>query len=67
LKCLKNTEANISNILIMTGDFNIRDSIWDSNFPYYSIHNNLLTNITDFMNLCMLRLTNQVPTRYSDS
>jgi len=26
LKYLKNTEANICNILIMTGDFNIRDS-----------------------------------------
>ena len=27
LKYLKNTEANITNILIMTGDFNIRDSL----------------------------------------
>ena len=27
LKYLKNTEANISNVLIMTGDFNIRDSL----------------------------------------
>ena len=26
LKYLKNTEANINNVLIMTGDFNIRDS-----------------------------------------
>jgi len=26
LKYLKDTEANINNILIMTGDFNIRDS-----------------------------------------
>ena len=27
LKYLKDTEANINNILIMTGDFNIRNSI----------------------------------------
>jgi len=27
LKYLKNTEVNIDNILVMTGDFNIRDSL----------------------------------------
>ena len=27
LKYLKNTEANVSNMLIMTGNFNIRDSL----------------------------------------
>ena len=27
LKYLKNTEANIDNIVLMTGDFNIRDSL----------------------------------------
>ena len=26
-KYLKNTEVNINNLLIMTGDFNIRDSL----------------------------------------
>jgi len=26
LKYLKNTEANIHNVLVMAGDFNIRDS-----------------------------------------
>jgi len=29
LKYLKDIEVNIDNILIMTGDFNIRDSLWD--------------------------------------
>jgi len=51
----------------MTGDFNIRDSIWNSNFPHYSIYNDLLTDIADSMNFCILRPTNQVPTRYSDN
>ena len=27
LKYLKNTEVNINNVLLMTGDFNIRDSL----------------------------------------
>ena len=35
LKYLKDTEVNIPNVIIMTGDFNIRDSIWDSNFPFH--------------------------------
>ena len=35
LKYLKDTEANIPNLLIMTGDFNIRDSIWDLSFPHH--------------------------------
>ena len=30
LKYLKNTEVNINNVLVMTGDFNIRDSLWDT-------------------------------------
>jgi len=32
LKYFKNTEVNLNNILIMTGDFNIRDCLWDPNF-----------------------------------
>ena len=51
----------------MSEDFNIRDSIWDPNFPYHSIYSNLLTNIIDSMNLYMLRSTNQVLTRYLDN
>ena len=35
LKYLKDTEVDISTVIIMTGDFNIRDSIWDSNFPFH--------------------------------
>ena len=66
LKYLNNTKANINSILIMIGDFNIRDSSWNSNFPHHSIYSDL-TDIVDSMNLCMLRSTNQVPTRYSDN
>jgi len=34
LKYLKDTEVNINNVLIMTGNFNIRDCSWDPNFRF---------------------------------
>ena len=67
MKYLKDTKVNINNILIMTGDFNIRDSSWNPNFLHHCINSNLLTDIIDIINLCMSRSTNQVPTRYSDN
>ena len=67
LKYLKDTEANINNILIMTGDFNIRNSIWDLNFLYHSMHSNLLTDIVDSMNSCLSRPANPVSSRYLDN
>ena len=67
LKYLKNTKANINNVLIMTEDFNIRDNIWDSNFPYHSIHSDLLIEVADSINLELSKSTNQISTRYSDN
>jgi len=67
LKYLKDFEANIPNLLIMTGDFNIHDSIWDSSFSHHaSISDNLII-IADSFNLDLSIPTNQVPTRYSDT
>ena len=66
LKYLKNTKANINNALIMTGDFNIRNNIWDSLFPHYSVYNDTLTDIADSLNICLSKATNQVSTRYTD-
>ena len=67
LKYLKDSKANIPNLLIMTGDFNIYDSIWDSSFPHYSSISDNLIIITDSFNLDLSILTDQVPTRYSDT
>ena len=67
LKYLKDTEANISNILIMARNFNIKDSSWDLSFLYHSIPCDLYNNIADYMDLCMSKATNYVPTRYSDN
>jgi len=67
LKYLKNAEVNISNLLIMTGDFNIRDNIWDSSFPHHSSFSDDLMIIANSFNLELLFPTNCVPTRYLDS
>ena len=67
LKYLKNTEANINNIIIMTDDFNIRDNLWDFNYPYHSIYKMLLFDIADSFHLGISKLTNYCSTRYSDN
>jgi len=67
LKYLKDTEVNILNLLIMTGDFNIRDSIWDPSFPHHSTFSNDLFTIADLFNLELLLPINHVPTKYLDS
>ena len=67
LKYLKDTEVNIWNLLVMTGDFNIWDNLWDSLFlHYFSISDNLFI-IADFFDLDLFLPTNQVPTRYSNN
>ena len=67
LKYLKDTEASINNLLIMTGDFNIRDILWNSSFSYHSSIRNNLIIVVDSFNLKLLIPTNSVPTRYSDT
>ena len=67
LKYLKDTEVNISNVLLMTGDFNIRDSLWDSTFPFHSSISNDLIMIADSFDLSLSMPTNPGPTRFSDT
>jgi len=62
LEYLKDTEININNVLIITGD--IRDNIWDLNFPYHFQHSIVLFDITDSFQLELSKPTEQVPTRY---
>jgi len=47
LKYLKNTEVNMNNVLIMTGDFNIRDNFWDPSFLHHSSHRDTLFDIAN--------------------
>ena len=51
----------------MTEDFNIRDNLWDLLFPYYLIHRDMLTNITDSFQLGISISTVWVPMRYTDN
>ena len=67
LKYLKDIEVNIDNVLIMTGDFNIKDSLWDPSFPHYSSISDNLLLIADSFQLALSTPTNSYPTRYSDT
>jgi len=67
LKYLKGTEVDIHNVLVMTGDFNIRNSLWDLLYPHYSTHSNFLIDIMDSFSLGLSYSTNSIPTRYSDN
>ena len=67
LKYLKNTEAYIHNLLIMTSDFNIWDSLWDLSFFHHSSISNDLLIIVDSFNLELSSTTDPIPTRYSDN
>ena len=51
----------------MTGDFNIRDNIWDSGFPYHFQHSSVLFDIIVSFHLKLSRPTKQIPTRYYDN
>ena len=66
LKYFKDTEVNINNILLMIGDFNIRNSLWDPSFPFHSSISDNLIIIADSFNLALSTPTNPCPTRYSD-
>ena len=67
LKYLKDTEVNINNVLVITGDFNIRNCLWDTSFPHHSSISDDLLIIADSFNLALSSLTNSCPTRYSDT
>ena len=67
LKYLKDIEVNIDNVLVMTGDFNIRDRIWDPSFPHHSSISDDLLIIADSFQLSLSMPTNPYPTRYSDT
>ena len=50
LKYFKDTEVNINNVLLMMGDFNIRNSLWDPSFPFHSfISDNLIVIADSFL------------------
>ena len=67
LKYLKNTKVNLNNILIMTEDFNIRDSNWNPSYSYYLSYSDILRDIADNLNLDLSTPINPVSTQYVDN
>ena len=63
LKYLKDIEVNIDNILVITEDFNIRDSLWDPSFPH---HSSISDNLLIIADLALSLPTNPCLTRYSN-
>ena len=53
LKYFKNTEANIHNVLIMAGDFNIKDSDWDPSYYFHSSYSDSLVEIVNSFDLTL--------------
>ena len=51
LKYLKDTEINIHNILIMAGNFNIRDKDWNLSYLNHSSHSDILMEVADSLKL----------------
>jgi len=67
LKYLKDMEVNIENVLIITRDFNTRNSTWDPSFPHHSSYSNILFEVADLFNLELSRPTEHFPIRYLDN
>jgi len=67
IQVLHNNTRNIGNMVVMTGDFNIRDSNWDLNVQYHSIHTEDLMSITDSLDLELASPINPGPTRFTDN
>ena len=54
LKYLKNSEANLCNILVMARNFNIRDYDWDPSYSFHLVHSDSLFNIANSFDLELL-------------
>ena len=67
LKYLKNTEINLKNILIIIGDFNIRNNDWDPSYPYHSLYTDMLWEFADSFGLELLISINPVLIWYTDN
>ena len=67
LQVLQQNMANMNNTIILTEDFNIRDSDWDPSFQHHSSHTEDLITITDSLGLKLSPLSNPGPTRFADN
>ena len=63
---LSREALNISNLLYMSGDFNIRDAKWDPSVSLYPITGQSLKDLADYYSLVCCLPALSVPTHYSD-
>jgi len=64
LKYLKDIKVNLSNVLIIIGDFNIRNNDWDLLYSHYLLYVDILREIADLFDLELFTPINQVLMRY---
>jgi len=67
LQALWESMMNIDKTIILTGDFNIRDSDWDPNFKHHSSHTDDLITIADSLGLELSPPLNPGSTRFTDN
>jgi len=67
LQALRESMTNIDKTIILTGDFNIRDSDWNPNFRHHSSHTDNLITIADSLGLKLSPSLNPSPTRFADN
>ena len=58
---------NLNNVLIMTGDLNIRDNNRDLLYLHHSTHADILREIADSLNLELSSSIDQISTQYMDN
>jgi len=67
IQILRDNIRNIGNMIVITGDFNIRDSDWDPNVHYHLIHIEDLMFIADCLNVELATPINLGSTRFADN
>ena len=50
LKYSSDTKVNLNNVLIITGNFNIRDSNWNLSYSHYLSYSDILRSQSRFIN-----------------
>jgi len=64
---LQDCTRDIRNMVVMTEDFNIRDSNWDPNIHHHSIDSKDLLTVADSLGLELSPPLNLGPTRFANN
>ena len=57
----------MNNVLIIIGDFNIRNNDWDPLYPYHSTYVDMLWEVANSLNLELSISINSILTWYADN